>query len=139
MCTSHHRVSGWATEDGFKLFCDTEPLALRWGITFSPYEMPFLKLRSWLHTLPVLVDAESDTASMLHAMAYSKQSCSSSPLNHMRGPCSYARRLSLVEFKGNVVARSYMPVCLHHAVCEPPTLFRSRLCVCNLFLENPLF
>lgn len=105
MCTSRRRVSGWATEDGLKLYCDTEPLALCWAMTFSPSEMPFLKFLSWLHTFPLLVDTESETAYMLHAVAHSKRPRSWHPLHHMRRPCSYARRLGLVEFKGNVVGR----------------------------------
>ena len=75
----------------------------------------------------------------LHARASSKQAQSWHPLSRVGGPCSCGRRPSLVEFEGTAVAAANMPQWVCIMLCASPTRFRSRLSVCNLSCENPLF
>lgn len=90
-----------------------------------PQLTPHLTFRRWVRCSP-------------HATAYSQQSHSWHPRHHVGGLCSCGGRLRLVEVMGGIAVRG--PQSPHDGVllCEPPTLSRNGVCVCNLFFENPL-
>lgn len=91
------------------------------GNEFSSCKMPYLKRLCWLHTWPSA--AESDRCHGNHVLdinltMWEDHACGS--------------RLSLMEFKGNVViGKLYATVWLHHAVCTASPF--QELIVCMQF------